>query len=286
MKKDRNDPKPFVKWAGGKRQLIDTLFNNIPESFNNYHESFLGGGALYFKLWSEGLIKKAFLNDFNHDLINVYQIIKSRPKELIEELKSGKYKNEKDTFYNIRKSKPHDLVETAAIFIYLNKTAFNGLYRVNSKGEFNVPFGKYSNPKICDEENIMIVSESLKRAALSYGDFSQVLKNVKKGDFVYLDPPYHPISKTSNFTNYTKLEFKEEDQIRLNDTYNRLDNSGAFVMLSNSTAPFIVDLYSNYNTLRVDARRAINCKADKRGLVSELVALNYEVESHAPFRNL
>ncbi len=287
MESEQNGkPKPFVKWAGGKRQLIDTLFSNIPDSFNEYHEPFIGGGALYFKLWSEGRIKRAFLNDFNQDLIDAYRIIQSRPTELINELKSEKYKNEKEVYYEIRKSEPRDQIEKAARFIYLNKTAFNGLYRVNSKGGFNVPFGKYTNPKICDEENIMLVSESLKKATLSNGDFSAVLKNAQKEDFVYFDPPYHPISKTSNFTSYTKLDFGEKDQLRLRDVYSKLNENGVYVMLSNSTAPLIVELYSNYKTIRVDARRAINCKADGRGLVSELVALNYEVITHAPFRSL
>lgn len=287
MKSEQNNnPKPFVKWAGGKRQLIDILFSNIPDSFNDYHEPFVGGGALYFKLWSEGRIKKAFLNDFNQDLIDTYRVIQTRPKELIEELQSGKYKNEEEVYYNIRKIKPQDLVEKAAIFTYLNKTAFNGLYRVNSKGGFNVPFGKYTNPRICNEENIMLVSESLQKVTLLDGDFSSVLNHAKKGDFVYFDPPYHPVSKTSNFTSYTKLDFGEKDQIRLNEVYTKLNEKETHVMLSNSTAPLIVDLYSNYKTITVNARRAINCKAERRGPVHELVALNYEVEPHATFRNL
>lgn len=269
-----SEPKPFVKWAGGKRQLIGTLFENIPESFSNYHEPFVGGGALYFKLWSEDLIKKAYLNDYNPDLIIAYKTIKERPSELIEELKSGKYRNEKDTFYAIRTSKPVDSTERAARFIYLNKTAFNGLYRVNSKGAFNVPFGKYRNPKICDEENIMLASEALRRATLSTGDFSRVLVNAKPKDFVYFDPPYHPVSKTS-FTSYTKFDFDADDQVRLNEIYIKLDEKNAYVMLSNSTAPLVMDLYSNYRSITVMANRAINCKADRRGPVAELVALNY-----------
>ncbi len=270
----RGEPKPFVKWAGGKRQLLSVLLENIPESFSNYHEPFVGGGALYFKLWSEGLIKKAHLNDYNEELIGTYSVIKKRPGELIEELKSGKYGNESEIFYEIRKEKPQDKVEEVARFIYLNKTAFNGLYRVNMKGEFNVPFGRYKNPKICDEENIQLASEALKKAVLTSGDFSVVLKDAKKEDFVYFDPPYHPINKNS-FTNYTKLSFNEEDQKRLSDTYSKLDGQGVYVMLSNSSAPFIAELYSNYNTLEVMAKRAINCKAQGRGPVSEIVALNY-----------
>ncbi|MCK4319305.1 DNA adenine methylase [Candidatus Micrarchaeota archaeon] len=269
------EPKPFVKWAGGKRQLLDILLKNIPESFSNYHEPFVGGGALYFRLWSEGLIKKAHLNDYNPELMEAYRVIKSRPSELIEELKSTKYRNESETYYGIRAETPRDSIEKVARFLYLNKTAFNGLYRVNSKGGFNVPFGKYKNPKICNEENIMLVSEALKKATLFNDDFSIVLKYAKPKDFAYFDPPYYPISKTSSFTNYTKLDFTEEDQRRLQSVYSQLDKKDIHVMLSNSAAPFITELYSNYNTVGVMARRAINCKADKRGPVPEIVALNY-----------
>jgi len=272
-------PKPFVKWAGGKRQLIHTLFENVPERFNNYHEPFVGGGALYFKLWSEGVIKKAYLNDFNEDLISTYKMVKEKPSELIEELKSSEYKNEQSTYYKIRAEIPEDKIKKAARFIYLNKTAFNGLYRVNSKGGFNVPFGRYKNPKICDEENITLVSEALKPVTLLNEDFSVVTKHAKPNDFVYFDPPYHPISKTS-FTNYTKLDFVEKDQIRLNDVYSKLDKNGTYVMMSNSTALLITQLYSNYKVMNVLAKRAINCKADQRGEVPEIVALNYGRDIH------
>lgn len=270
-----NGPRPFVKWAGGKRQLLDTLCRNIPGTFSNYHEPFLGGGALYFRLWSEGLIKKAYLNDYNPELVETYKVVKERPGELVEELKSGIYINGQSTFYKIRASEPEDPVKRAARFLYLNRTAFNGLYRVNSKGRFNVPFGRYSNPKICDEENILLASEALKDARLSCKDFSTVLENAKSGDFVYFDPPYHPISKTANFTSYTKLDFSEEDQRRLNAVYSELDSRSVQVMLSNSSAPLIIELYSNYAPMTVMARRAINCKADRRGEVAEILALNY-----------
>lgn len=269
-----NEPRPFVKWAGGKRQLIDTLFESVPSSFANYHEPFVGGGALYFKLWSEGMIKKAYLNDYNPDLIGAYRVIKQRPLELIDELKSGKYINNSKVYYQIRESEPEDEIEKAARFIYMNRTAFNGLYRVNSKGKFNVPFGSYSNPKICDEENILLVSEALQKATITQKDFSIVGKMAKKGDFVYFDPPYHPLSKTS-FTSYTDADFSEEDQRRLSELFSALDKKGVYVMLSNSCAPLVLGLYANYEPRKVMARRNINCKADKRGPVAEIVALNY-----------
>lgn len=268
-------PKPFVKWAGGKRQLLKTLYDSLPESFSDYHEPFVGGGALYFRLWSEGRTKKAHLNDYNPELINAYRVIKRVPEELISELKRKKYANNSETFYKIRSEEPQDTTERAARFIYLNRTAFNGLYRVNSRGKFNVPFGKYSNPRICDEENILLVSEALKRATITHGDFSGVKSKAKRGDFVYFDPPYHPVSKTSHFTSYTTASFTEEDQIRLKELFSILDERGVQVMLSNSCAPKIMELYSNYAPERVMARRNINCKAEKRGAVAEILALNY-----------
>ncbi len=278
MKKE--EPKPFIKWVGGKRQLIDTLFKNIPTSFSNYHEPFIGGGALYFKLWNEGLIKKAYLNDFNTHLYNAYVTVKKRPNELIEELKSPKYKNEKSIYYKLRekynKKGYIDNTERAALFIYFNKTGFNGLWRVNSKDGYNVPIGRYKNPKICDEENIILVSEALKKAELSNKDFSSVINNAKPKDFVYFDPPYHPLSGSSNFTTYTKLDFTEKDQIRLKEVYAGLDLKKVNVMLSNSPAPVIMQLYSNYNPISVEAKRMINCKGNKRGNVFEIVAMNYK----------
>ncbi|MFA5382019.1 MAG: DNA adenine methylase [Candidatus Micrarchaeia archaeon] len=276
---NKKESKPFVKWVGGKRQLIDILFENIPTSFSNYHEPFVGGGALYFRLWDEGLIKKAYLNDFNSHLYNVYKIIKSKPSELIEELKTSKYQNEKKTYYKLRNKynnqEYQDDTERAALFIYFNKTGFNGLWRVNSKDQYNVPMGKYKNPTLCDEDNIKLVSEALKKATLSNKDFSSVMGNTKANDFVYFDPPYHPLTETSNFTTYTKFDFTKEDQIRLKKLYVTLDLKKVNVMLSNSPAPLIMQLYSNYNPIKVQAKRMINCKSDKRGAIEEIVAMNY-----------
>ncbi|MCX8202267.1 MAG: DNA adenine methylase [Candidatus Micrarchaeota archaeon] len=269
------EPKPFVKWAGGKRQLLDKLVSNLPENFNNYHEFFLGGGALYFKLYSLGLIKKAYLNDANEELINSYRVIQKNVYELIEELKKPHYINDAIAYYKIRGLIIEDKVLRAARFIYLNKTAYNGLYRVNKQGKFNVPFGKYKNPKILDEDNLIAVSEALKPAVLMAVDFSEVLKYAKKDDFAYFDPPYYPLTATANFTSYTSNDFSPKDQERLKETVDLLTVIGVKVMVSNSYTDFITQLYKNYKQVEVFAKRAISCKAESRGKVAEVVLMNW-----------
>ncbi|MFH1752352.1 MAG: DNA adenine methylase [archaeon] len=269
------EAKPFVKWVGGKRQLITKLIHFSPAKFENYHEPFLGGGILFLKLSVLGKIKHAFLNDVNETLMDSYKTIKKKPKELINELKKPKYQNNKENFLKIRAENPVDLVEKTARFIYLNKTAFNGLYRVNLKGDFNVPFGKYKNPKILDEKNILAVSNALQKDELSSLDFEKALHSVKKNDFIYFDPPYQPISKTASFTNYTKESFTEKDQKRLAKKFNELDRKGCYVMLSNSYSPLIFDLYKGHNFHVIKANRVINCKAEGRGKIKELIITNY-----------
>jgi DNA adenine methylase len=267
-------PKPFVKWAGGKRQLIKVLTNNLPPSYNRYIEPFVGGGALLFEV----LPYKAIINDINTELINAYTVIKDDIDALIEDLK--KHKNEEEYYYKIRSLDPEKLsaVERASRFIYLNKTCFNGLYRENSKGKFNVPFGKYKNPKILDEENLRAVSEYLNTAEISILnlDYKEVCKLAGKGDFVYLDPPYYPISKSSSFTKYHKLDFTERDQMELTEVFRELDRKGCYVMLSNSNTKFIRELYKEYEIWEVSANRFINCKGDKREKVNvEVLIKNY-----------
>ncbi len=269
------EAKPFIKWAGGKRQLLDELTKGLPE-FENYHEPFIGGGALFFRLEAEDRIKTAYLSDSNDELINVYVAIKSHVSELVEELLSSKYANDEQAYYQMRSSRPETTVKRAARFIYLNKTAFNGLYRVNSKGGFNVPFGRYSNPKILDRENLLLVHRALQKDELYCGDFSVVLKKAREKDLVYLDPPYLPISRTSNFTGYTKNGFSEDDQKRLLNTFKELDSGGCYVMLSNSYTDFVADLYGEFYEETVYASRMINCKADRRGKVKELIVRNWE----------
>ena len=269
------EAKPFVKWAGGKRQLLDELTADLPY-FEDYHEPFLGGGAMFFRLEALGKVKKAYLSDSNAELINAYEVIKTDVFDLMSELSAPRYANEEAAYYKIRSASPASKVERAARFIYLNKTAFNGLYRVNSKGGFNVPFGKYDNPKILDSKNLLLVHRALQKDELRCGDFDIVLKNARRGDLVYFDPPYFPISKTSNFTGYTKDGFFEKEQEKLMRTFKTLDSRGCYVLLSNSNSELIADLYAEFEPEIVHANRMINCKADKRGKVEELIVRNWE----------
>lgn len=274
-------PKPFVKWVGGKRQLLKQfrLMNLYPpEKFDSktgrYFEPFVGGGAVFFDLACE----KAFLSDLNNELVITYNVIKNNVDELIKSLKKHKY--EKEYFLKIRAKDPKRLfdIEIASRFIYLNRTCFNGMYRVNSKGEFNVPFGKYSNPLICDEQNFRRVSNALQKVEIKCQDYKIILKKAKKGDFIYFDPPYFPVSKTASFVGYTKESFLEKEQIELRDTFLELNKRGCFVMLSNSDAPFINEIYSNLKGVRVtkvQAGRAINSKSSGRGKITEVLVTNY-----------
>lgn len=269
-------PHPFIKWAGGKKQLLRQIDKYLPQKYNKYLEPFAGGGALFFYL----LPNKAILIDNNKELINCYRVIQNIIGELIKSLK--KHKNEKDYFYKIRsldripeEFKKLSSVERASRTIFLNKCCFNGLYRVNSKGEFNVPFGKYENPKFCDEENLLTVNKVLKDIQIINGDFKECLELAEKDDFIYFDPPYQPISTTANFTSYTKENFNKEDQVRLFKVYEELDNRGCKVMLSNSYNEFILDLYKKYDLKTVYARRAINSDASGRGQIKEVLIINY-----------
>ncbi len=263
--------KPFIKWAGGKRQLLNSLLSQAPESFNTYHEFFIGGGALFFELFNQGRIKNAVLADLNPRLMNAYEVVKRKPTGLIEELKKRKYSNTSEAFYKIREWEPLDSVEQAARFIYLNKTAFNGLYRENKSGKFNVPFGRYKNPKIVDVEGIRNASRALQKAKLFCGDFSEITRLAKKDDFAYFDPPYLPVTKTASFTAYTSQSFTIDDQIRLKETFTSLAKNGIKVMLSNSHTPIIDELFSDSEKSTIKANRMINCKSDKRGPVNELL---------------
>jgi len=262
---------PILKWVGGKRQLIEELIRSVPDDFGTYHEFFFGGGALFFELCNSERIDRAYLSDLNPNLMNLYQIVKEKPYDLIEELRQKKYANRKRAFYRIRDNEPVDKVQRAARFVYLNKTSFNGLYRENSKGRFNVPFGKYRNPKILNEESILAASEAFSKARLLCGDFSDILKYAKPNDFAYFDPPYSPTSKSS-FTKYTKSDFGPDDQIRLKEIMDMLKGMKTMVLLSNSYTNFITSLYSDYSLETVYAKRAINCKADGRGEIAEILA--------------
>ncbi|PIT89218.1 MAG: modification methylase [Candidatus Levybacteria bacterium CG10_big_fil_rev_8_21_14_0_10_36_7] len=274
-------PKPFVKWVGGKRQLLKQfrLLNlyppaNFDPKLNKYFEPFVGGGAVFFDLLPE----KAELSDLNEELVITYNVIKNDIDGLIKSLKKHKY--EKEYYLKVRAKNPKELsdVEVASRFIYLNRTGFNGMYRVNSKGGFNVPFGRYNNPIICDEKNLRRVSKSLQKVSINHQDYKEVLKNAKKGDFIYFDPPYYPISKTASFTSYTAESFLEKEQTELRNTFAELHKRGCFVMLSNSDTPFINKIYSEIPSAKitkVEAGRAINSKGSKRGKITEVLVTNY-----------
>lgn len=271
---------PFLKWAGGKRQLLDTFLDLLPrEKINSYCEPFIGGGAMLFHLQP----KTAYINDINSELINVYRVIKDSLDDLIQEL--SRFENKPEIFYEVRswdrdKFKYSMLsdIQKAARIIFLNKTCYNGLYRVNSSGEFNAPFGYYRNPNIINEPVLRAVSHYLNHAEiyLSAVDYSEILVNIKKGVFVYLDPPYDPVSDSSSFTGYSRGGFDRKEQIRLRENCDDLSRRGIKFMLSNSATDFILNQYSEYNITVVRARRAINSAGDKRGEVKEVVIRNYE----------
>lgn len=270
-----NRARPFIKWAGGKRQLLKELTASLPQ-FKDYHEPFIGGGALFFELYNKNLLKHANLYDYNEELITTYKVVKENPLALIEELQNTVYKNNKATFYRIRSEIPTDIVKRAARFIYLNHTSYNGLYRVNANGVFNVPFGNYKNPRFFEKDVIQADSKALQKAELYSGDFSAVLHHANPGDLVYFDPPYNPLSKTSSFTSYTSADFNSKDQERLANVVKSLDKRGCFVMLSNSSTELVRSLYEGYHFRTVYANRAINCKANGRGKIAELIITNWE----------
>jgi len=281
-----NRPKPFVKWVGGKRQLL-AQFKNYglypPDKFNplvnTYFEPFVGGGAVFFDL----LPKKAVISDSNTELVTTYNVIKNDVEALIYSLNNDNYIYDKERFLEVRalpKERELSDLETAARFIYLNRTCFNGMYRVNKSGHFNVPFGTYANPLICDEVNLRKVSESLKDVTIKNQDYKKILNKTKKGDFVYFDPPYHPASATASFTSYTADGFTSEQQVELRDTFLELHKRGCCVMLSNSDTDFINDIYRELAKegiviKKVSAGRAINSNSAKRGKVQEVLVTNY-----------
>ena len=253
--------KPILKWAGGKTQLLEHLLPKIPKEYNKYIEPFFGGGALFFALKPNNSI----IADSNPELINLYRVIAKDVNSLISELKN--LKNEKEFFYDTRKKEFSELseIEAAARTIFLNKTAFNGLYRVNKKGQFNVPFGYYKNPKILDEDQLLAASKLLKKTKILLGDFKDVLcENAKKGDFIFLDPPYLPVSKYSDFKRYTKEQFYEKDQISLANLVNKLSKKGCHILLTNSNHPLIHELYKDFNIDIYKTKRNINSKSTNR----------------------
>lgn len=293
-----NKAHPFLKWVGGKRQLIPEIEKLMPEKINKYAEPFVGGGAVLFHVLNKYNPASVYISDANAELINTYINIRDNPQNLIHLLKEieneyipadkekrKEYYYEKRNRFNILKTenKKEEMTEKAALMIFLNKTCFNGEYRVNSSGGFNVPHGKYENPLICDEDNINIVSDKLKKVKIVHGDFHLSGDFIDKDTFVYFDPPYRPISKGSNFTAYTKNGFNDKSQEELADFIDYINSKGAGFILSNSDPhnadindDFFDNLYKNYKINRVDAKRIINCMGNKRGKIKELLITNLQ----------
>jgi len=270
-------PRPFLKWAGGKRQLVDKLMERSPLEYGNYHEPFVGAGALFFRLYRDNKIRKAFISDQNAELIDGYLTIRDQVEEVLQ-LLAG-YPHHEDFYYELRAQDPWLMSRPlrTARMIYLNKTGFNGLYRVNSQGKFNVPFGSYKNPDYCDRSNLMAVSEALQDVEISCTSFEKVLDQARPGDFVYFDPPYVPLSKTANFTAYQANGFSHEQQIQLRDVSVELTKRGIYVMLSNSGTEIVRQLYSipRFRIEEVQASRAINRNGNGRGKLVEFIVTNY-----------
>lgn len=274
---------PFLKWAGGKRQLINYLTKYLPSAFSlsksTYFEPFIGGGALFFYV----LPRTAVISDINWELINCYQVIKNNVDSLIDLLWQYEKNHSKKNFYLARELDRHPQyinlsnTEKAARIIYLNKTCFNGLFRVNSQNEFNVPFGKYDNPTILEKDLLLNIADYLNSAEIEiiHNDFAQVLKKADFGDFIYLDPPYDPISKTASFTGYSVKGFGQYEQVRLKNTVDTLNQRGCLVLQSNSNTEFIEELYKDYTFEYIKAGRCINSNGKKRTKVAEVLISNF-----------
>lgn len=277
-----NKVKPLLKWAGGKRQLLPYLILNIPEKFSVYYEPFAGGLALLLELYNSGRLKRALISDVNPDLIELYKLIKNRSYDIIEELQNMKFKNKEDDYYRARdlynSLDTRENPEKAALMIYLNRHSYNGLYRVNSSGRFNVPFGRYSNPSMPSAETITSFSRSLRNVEILNQDFESAVSKATENDFVYFDPPYDPVSRSSNFTSYSSGGFDPEQQIRLSSVFKEVSDRGSNVMESNSDSPLIYGLYRNYRISRIKARRNINSLPAGRGEIGELIVTNYDAD--------
>ncbi len=274
---EQRPPSPFIKWVGGKGRILAQLEPLLPAGVElmRHVEPFIGGGALFFRRAP----KRALLCDVNDSLINTYIAIRDEVEGVIDGLEGLAAGHSKETYYEVRERYNQDeelsRPERAAMFIYLNKTCFNGLHRVNKKGHFNVPAGRYKNPKILDPDCLHRASRALSRAEIRHASFEGLVEAARPGDFVYFDPPYAPVSETANFTSYAKGGFGEDAQVLLRDLYKALDRRGCKLMLSNSDVPFIRDLYADFRLDIIAAPRAINCNARRRGKVNEVVVRNY-----------
>ena len=273
--------KPFVKRVWGKRQLLSQMEEFFPKFFNKYYEPFAWWAAVFFHLRNMyGTTFSAHIYDINNELINTYNTIKHDVQWLIDELQTYKY--DKEFFLQIRErdrdpefKAKRSTIQRAARFIYMNRSCFNGLYRVNSKWQFNVPFGRYSNPTICDVDTLLSCHEALQNTTMKNDDFENILEYAEKWDLIYLDPPYDTLSDTANFTSYNEKWFGKDEQVRLFEAYQKLDKKWCYVMLSNHNTPLINELYKDYNIKVIYANRSINSNAKKRGKVEETVILNY-----------
>ncbi len=272
----RRAPAPIVKWVGGKGRLLAQLEPLLPSGVERMRhvEPFAGGAAMFFARRPS----RALLCDVNPALVNTYQMVRDRVDDVIDELEQHASRHDKDHYYRVRERYNRgrdDGAARAAMFIYLNKTCFNGLHRVNKRGEFNVPAGRYVNPRILDHDGLRAASLQLRHADIRCASFESLLADARPGDFVYFDPPYEPVSHTANFTSYAQDGFTKEDQTRLRDVYSALTRRGCRCMLSNSDVPFIRELYRDFRIDTVAAPRAVSCDAKTRGLVSEVVVRNY-----------
>ena len=301
FEKDKIECKPFIKWVGGKGQLLSEINKLYPvelgKNINKYAEIFVGGGAVLFDILSKYKLDEVYISDKNLELINTYKSIRDNVDILIKSLKGMEEqyipldnKNRKDYYYKKREeynslkiNSEMNNIEKAILFIFLNKTCFNGLYRVNKKGKFNVPMGAYKKPKICDEENLKNVSLTLRNVKIVYADYRESEKFIDDKTFVYIDPPYRPLNITSSFTSYTENDFNDKEQIELAEYINVLNKKGAKIVISNSDPKnndiddnFFDKLYKNYNINRVKATRMLNSNASLRGAINELLITNYK----------
>jgi len=279
---------PFLKWAGGKSQLLADFDRYFPRRFGTYFEPFLGGGAVFFHLVHRRRIERAVISDANKDLMNCYVTIRDSLGELLRSLKQLQHRSrDRDFYYNTARKRFNEIrlgtgldgnAEKASLMMYLNKTCYNGLYRVNKKGEFNVPWGRYRNPRIFDERNLRAVNAVLRREGIEITckDYQEAVKDSRAGDFIYFDPPYQPVSSTAHFMAYTKQNFTIQDQQRLSEIFRELNSRGCLLMLSNS--PKVRGLYRDYRVVDLKATRAISCVGSGRGHVEELLIMNYDLE--------
>ena len=289
--------KPFLKWAGGKGQLIEKIerFYPFDNKINKYAEPFIGGGAVLFDILNKFELEKIYISDVNIELLNCYKVIKEKVQKLVDKLKVFEneflvkdkedrkiyYYEKREQFNKLKLENNSEEVKRAALMIFLNRTCFNGLYRVNKKGLFNVPMGDYKNPKICDEENLINISKKLKNVDIIYGDYKKSYDFVDENTFVYFDPPYRPLNQTSSFTSYTEYTFGDKEQIELSEYFKLLNEKGAKLLLSNSDPKneniednFFDDLYKEFDINRIEASRAINSNGGKRGKITEILVNN------------